>query len=223
MTSRLTRPRLVIWGAGAQAMVVADIVRLCANYELVGFIDDMNPERKGATFLNAPILGGREQLEVLNREGVDFLIFGFGNNVARLRLAEIVKSKGYRLATAIHPRAVVASDAVVGAGSIIKPGAVIDPDVKIGENVLIGSCVSLGHSCVLGDGVRINAGACVPGNVVIGEATMIGVGASLRDRIRIGKNVLIGVGAAVVGDIPDGVVAFGVPARVVREISPQDY
>jgi sugar O-acyltransferase (sialic acid O-acetyltransferase NeuD family) len=204
-------------------MVVADIVRSCGDYDLAGFIDDVNPNRKGTTFLKAPILGGREQLDVLNREGVDFLIFGFGNNVARLRLAAIVKERGYRLATAIHPRAVIASDVVVGAGSIIKAGAVIDPDVKIGENVLIGSCVSLGHSCVVGDGVRINAGASVPGGVEIGEATMIGAGASLRDHIKVGRNTLIGVGAAVVGNIPDGVVAFGVPAKVVRETRPQDY
>jgi UDP-N-acetylbacillosamine N-acetyltransferase len=218
-----TQPKLIIWGASAHAIVVADIVRLRGEYELVGFLDDQNPDRKGAPFLQSTILGGREQLDVLRRDGVDFLIFGFGNSAARLKLAEIAKSMGYQLATAIHPRAIIASDVVVGAGSVIKAGAAIDPTVRIGANVLIGSCVCVGHGSVLEDGVRINPGASIPGNVAIGQASMIGAGATLKDRIRIGKHSLIGAGAVVVDDIPDGVVAFGVPAKVIRGIRPEDY
>jgi PglD N-terminal domain len=41
------RPKIVIWGAGGHALVVADIIRLRDDYELVGFLDDVNPERAG--------------------------------------------------------------------------------------------------------------------------------------------------------------------------------
>jgi acetyltransferase-like isoleucine patch superfamily enzyme len=75
---------------------------------------------------------------------------------------------------------------------------------------------------VLEDGVRINPGANVSGNVKIGRATVIGTGAVIKDRIQIGANALIGAGATVVRDIPDNVVAFGNPARVMRMITPDD-
>jgi maltose O-acetyltransferase len=50
----------------------------------------------------------------------------------------------------------------------------------------------------------------VGGNVVINPG------------VKIGSNVVIGSGSVVVKDIPDGVIAAGNPARVIREITPQD-
>jgi len=217
------KPKLAIWGASGQAIVVADIVRICGEHELVGFIDDVNPERTGNAFYHSRILGGREQLEKLHQQDVHFLILGFGNNVARLELAALIRSKEYQLATALHPQAVIAADVAIGAGSVIKAGVVIDPDVTIGENVIIGSCATLAHGCVVGDGVRISGGANISGYVTIGKACIIGPGAIIRNRVHIGEHTLIGTGATVVKDIPPGVVAYGVPARPIRKIKPDDY
>ncbi|WP_304412082.1 acetyltransferase [Synechococcus sp. CB0205] len=46
------------------------------------------------------------------------------------------------------------------------------------------------------------------------ERSWIGIGASVIQQIRIGADVIVGAGAAVVSDLPDGVTAVGVPARV---------
>jgi UDP-N-acetylbacillosamine N-acetyltransferase len=216
-------PKIVVWGAGGQAMVVADIIRLRGDYELVGFLDDVNPERAGSSFCDAPILGGREQLDTLFAQGVRFTILAFGNSLARLALAELVRGKGYELATAVHPRATIATATRIGAGSVIKPGAVIDPGVTIGENGYIGAGACVGHGSAVADAVRISAGVNLSGNVTVGRATMIGAGTAVKHRIRIGANVLIGAGSSVVRDIPDGVVAYGTPARVRRAITPDDY
>jgi acetyltransferase-like isoleucine patch superfamily enzyme len=81
----------------------------------------------------------------------------------------------------------------------------------------------MGHESVLEDGARLNPGANVSGKVTVGRTTVIGTGAVIKDRIHVGANTLIGAGAAVVRDIPDGVVAFGNPARVARNITPEDY
>lgn len=215
-------PKLVIWGTGGHAMVVADIIRLRGEYELVGFIDDTTAARVDTLLYGVPVLGGREQLDGLLDQGVGSIVMGFGNTAARLALTVLVRSKGFSLSTAIHPRAVVGSDVSVGAGSVIKAGSVIDPDVTIGENVIVGACVAVGHGSVLEDGVRLSAGASLPGNVTVGRCTMIGAGASLRDRLRVGAHSIIGAGAVVVHDIPEGVVAYGNPARVVRRVAPED-
>jgi UDP-N-acetylbacillosamine N-acetyltransferase len=216
------KKKLVIWGASDQAMVTIDIIRLRDDYEVVGFLDDVNPARKETEFCQVPILGGREQLDSLQQKGVHSLILAFGNSEARLRVAELVRAKGYQLATAIHPQAVIAAGVPIGSGTLIKAGAVIDPGARIGENVFIGSCVAVGHHCVLEDGARISGGCAIAGYVTIGRATMLGPGTSVRDRLHIGHHSLIGVGSVVVTDIPDGVVAYGVPARVMRKITSDD-
>ena len=215
--------KLVIWGASGQARVVADIVRLRAEYEIVGFLDDVNPGRAGTLFCDAPILGGREQLEVLRDRGVDACILGFGNSDIRLKLAALVRSKGYELPTACHPQAIIAAGVPIGDGTVIRAGAVVDPGVVVGANAIVGPCACVGHDSQLSDGVRLSVGSIVAGKVSIGRASMLGAGAAVRDRIRIGEHVLVGTGAAVVRDIPDGVVAYGNPARVIRKITPADY
>jgi acetyltransferase-like isoleucine patch superfamily enzyme len=54
------------------------------------------------------------------------------------------------------------------------------------------------------------------GAVDIGAGCDIGIGAILLPGARIGEGAQIGAGAVVAGDIPAGVVAAGVPAKVMR-------
>ena len=213
--------KLVIWGAGAHARVVADIVRLGGAYELVGFLDDVNPERHGTAIGDLPILGGREALASLHADGVEHLVLGFGDGRARLRLAPLVREHGFQLATLIHPRAIVGAGVPIGAGTVIKGGAVIDVDVRIGANVIV-SAAWIAHGSVLEDGVLISVGVALAGRTCVGKGSRIGAGATLRDGVRVGAGCLIGAGAVVLHDIPDGMVAYGVPARPVRSVRPSD-
>lgn len=214
------KEKLVIWGTSGHASVVADIIRLQGDYEIVGFIDDVNPERAGSKFGGADVLGGQEKLEHLRREGIGHLIFGFGNCEARLKLAELARERGFRLATAVHPSAVVAADAVIGTGTVVAAGAVINPGAAIGENVIINTCASVDHDSRVEDGAHICPGVRLAGNVVVGRAAWVGIGATVADRTRIGSEAIIGAGAVVVEDIPNGVVARGLPARVIRKAGP---
>jgi sugar O-acyltransferase (sialic acid O-acetyltransferase NeuD family) len=211
--------KLVIWGASGHALVVADIVRLQGNYELVGFLDDIGPERRGTEFNGLPIFGGSEQLGELKKKGITHLIMGFGNCAARLNTSALVREKGFLVATAVHPKAIVAGDVTVSPGTVIAAGAIISAGAKIGENVIINTGATVDHECDVGDGAHLCPGTHLGGNVTIGRAAWIGIGAIVSDHLRIGANTIIGAGAVVVRDIPDNVVAYGVPARVVRTIN----
>lgn len=46
---------------------------------------------------------------------------------------------------------------------------------------------------------------------------MIGGGAIIMPGVTIGNNVVIGAGSIVTKDIPDNVIAYGNPCRVVKE------
>ena len=59
-------------------------------------------------------------------------------------------------------------------------------------------------------------------DIYIGENAWIGAGAVILPGVRIGKDAVIGAGSVVNRDIPDGVVAVGVPCRVLRPVSQHD-
>jgi UDP-N-acetylbacillosamine N-acetyltransferase len=208
---------LVIWGASGHARVVADAVRLLGIYSIVGFIDDVNPERKGTSFCGARVLGGQEELRSLRDSGVRHVLLGFGDCQARLRRSELIREMGFQMPTIIHPRTVVARDVEIGDGTVVMAGAVINACARVGDNAIINTLASVDHDCVIGDGVHIGPGAHLGGGASVGRASWIGIGAILKDRVRIGDSVIIGAGAVVLKDIPDGVTAFGVPARVITQ------
>ena len=214
--------KLVIWGASGHASVVADIVRLQGEYELVGFLDDITPERRGTEFNGLQVLGGSEQLDELKNKGVTHLIMGFGNCAARLINSAVGREKGFLLATAVHPKAVVASNVQVSPGTVIAAGAIVNPGAKIGENVIINTGASVDHDCFIDDGAHLSPGTHLGGSVTIGRSTWLGIGAIVTDHLRIGANSIIGAGSVVVNDIPENVVAYGVPAKVVRRIKVND-
>ncbi len=97
---------------------------------------------------------------------------------------------------------------VIGARSNIQDLSVLHSDpgtpLTIGEGVTVGHKVTL-HGCAIG------------GN------SLIGIGAIILNRARIGANSLVGAGALVTEGkaFPDGVLIMGTPARVVRDLTPE--
>ena len=96
----------------------------------------------------------------------------------------------------------------VGAGTNIQDNAVLHSDVF---PTTLGECVTVGH------------GAIVHG-CTVGDNTTVGMGAILLDGARIGRDCVIGAGALVTGgtEIPDGTLALGSPARVVRALTKEE-
>lgn len=111
--------------------------------------------------------------------------------------------------------------------------------VSIGANSHIQSrcqLTSIVAPITIGDGVQIAPYCCVysydhtfapgapilaqplksKGGVVIDDGAWLGVGVIVVDGVRIGKGAVIGAGSVVMHSVPDGAIAMGVPARVVR-------
>jgi UDP-N-acetylbacillosamine N-acetyltransferase len=212
------RKQLIIWGSGGHALVVADVVRLTQEYDIVGIIDDLSTDRHGTTVAGAVVLGGREQLESLKRGGVTHVIVAVGDCTARVRLGEFALERGFDLGTAIHPRAIVASDAVIGAGTVVAAGAIVNPGVTIGRSCIINVGASVDHECRIGDGAHIGPGVYLGGQTTVGQRTWLGIGATVIDRIQIGEGSIVGAGSVIIRDIPNGVVVYGSPGRVARKV-----
>jgi UDP-N-acetylbacillosamine N-acetyltransferase len=211
--------KLVIWGAGGHALMIAQLISMIGDYELVGFIDDVNVKRKGRLLNCVPILGGKEQIDEIYAMGVQYLIIGFGDCAARLRIAEEVQNRGFLLAKAIHPKAIISTNVEIGAGTVVMGGAAISYGAILGRNVIINTCANIGHESIVEDGVHVCSGVNLAGATNIKRGAWVGIGSTVIEKITIGAGSFIGAGSVVVKDIPDGVMAYGVPCRVVRKIN----
>jgi UDP-N-acetylbacillosamine N-acetyltransferase len=218
MTTDTAKRKLVIWGATGPALIVADIIRLCGEFEIAGYLDNLAPQRKNTEFGGAKVLGGDEELDNLLAAGVGCMILAFQNNQVRLRLGAMVRERGFRLVSVIHPSASVASDVVIGAGTVVRAQSAIGPETRIGENCIIGYGAMISHSCVIEDGVHISSGVNLAGGTKVGRASWIGIGATVIDPVQVGRHAMVGAGAVVTRNIPDRVVAYGVPAKIVRRL-----
>jgi len=106
-------------------------------------------------------------------------------------------------------------------GIAISPGTEIGPGLYIGHcgMVRIHEAVKAGKNLNIGPGVLIGMrGGGSPGTPVIGDDVFIGVGAKILGKITVGNNVRIGANSVVVGNVPDNVTVFGVPAKVVGPV-----
>lgn len=96
----------------------------------------------------------------------------------------------------------------IGAGSNIQDASVLHADhgmpLVVGERVTVGHQVML-HGCTIGD------------------ESLIGIGAVILNGAKIGRNCLVGAGALVTEgkEFPDGSMILGSPAKVVRQLSPE--
>ncbi|MGC3986071.1 MAG: gamma carbonic anhydrase family protein [Pseudorhodoferax sp.] len=113
--------------------------------------------------------------------------------------------------SSVWPGVVIRGDSgpiSVGEGSNIQDNSVLHADegvpLTIGRHVTVGHQVML-HGCTVGD------------------ESLIGIGAIVLNNARIGRNCLVGAGALVTEgkQFPDGSMIVGSPARVVRQLTPE--
>jgi sugar O-acyltransferase (sialic acid O-acetyltransferase NeuD family) len=117
----------------------------------------------------------------------------------------------------IHPSSVISKQNEMGTGVFIGPGTIIAPYVTLDNLVTINRGVTVGHHTNIGKFVVLNPGCNIGGASIIGDYTTIGMGANIINGSRVGKNTVIGAGSLVIKSIPDNVVAYGVPARIIKE------
>jgi len=94
--------------------------------------------------------------------------------------------------------------------------------VTIGDNVLIApNCVitTAGHPL---DREQRAAGLEIARPITIGDDVWIGANVTVLPGVTIGSGAVVGAGSVVNRDIPAGVVAAGVPCRVIRKITEAD-
>lgn len=206
--------KVIIYGAGGHAKVIADIFRL-KGIEVMGFIDD-NPANHDKQVAGIPVLGSESYLDTAQQLGIRNIIVGIGNNKVRCEIANRLKNRGFTLVNAIHPKTVISKSVKMGTGIVIVGGAIINAEAVIGDNVIINSSATIDHECIIFDGAQVSPGVNIAGNTTIGERSYVGIGSSIIEGISVGSDTIIGAGAVVTRDIPSNCTAVGVPAKPIK-------
>lgn len=118
------------------------------------------------------------------------------------------------------------------------------PQLVIGDNVGIGwmTTIAVGSRIELGDNVRIAGRAVLlgypghpldaaaraaglpdtdnqVGEIILEPDVWLGTGVTVNSGVRIGQGSVVAAGSVVTRDIPPGVLAGGVPAKVIRPLA----
>ncbi|MCR4346780.1 MAG: acetyltransferase [Sulfuricaulis sp.] len=222
--TNLFKKRIVIWGASGHAKVLHEFLGKL-GYEIIAAFD--NDTNAVSPIPNVPLYHGTDGFQRWKQQQsrpdkVRCLVaIGGWHGYTRLEIQRYLQSQGLIPAIAAHPASYVADTATCGPGSQILAGSVIGVDVQMGDACIVNTSASVDHECRLGDGVHLAPGATIAGCVHIGNFSFIGAGTVVLPRVRIGNHCIIGAGSTVTRDIPDGVVAYGNPAKVVRVNSEQ--
>ena len=118
-----------------------------------------------------------------------------------------------RSSCAPHPRRLL----TIGSRTAINFGTLVDAS----ERIAIGDHVSIGPHCVIADSEMGTAGEGVrsPSSpIVIGDGVWLASRVTVLPGTEIGAGAVITAGSIVEGRIPSGVVAGGIPARVLRRL-----
>ncbi|HFU3843582.1 acetyltransferase [Streptococcus iners] len=199
--------KLAIIGASGHGKVVADIAEKNGYKEIV-FLDDFAT----GECAGYPIVGTSQNIEELS----DFeFIIAIGNN--KIRTSKQCLLPQDRIATLIHPSAVISRRVVVNAGTVIMAGVVINSDVTIGRGAIINTASSVDHDCIIGDFVHLSPGCHIAGNVKIGHNTWLGVGTTVINNINIENSVTIGAGSTVIKNLVSNKTYIGIPAKELRK------
>jgi len=127
----------------------------------------------------------------------------------------------------VHPLAVVTGNVIIGKDVYIAPGAALRGDwgqivIKDGCNVQENCVIHMfpGVTVTLQENAHIGHGAIIHG-ATVGKNVLVGMNAVVMDNVIIGDNCIIGALCFIPADmvIPEGKVAVGNPAKIVKDIS----
>ena len=213
----------MIIGAGGHARSVASVASAIKGMRIAALVDlygATEPTRFGY-----PLLPGIDALPSSSptQPPIGYIV-ALGDNAQRQRMTEhLIQTRPQLvLTTLVHPGAVVGDHVTIGAGSVVMPGAVIGAGATIGRGCVLNTQSSIDHDGVMGDWASLAPGVVTGGHVTIGNGAFIGLGSKVLHNIAIGQSTVVGAGALVTRNLPDLVVAFGAPCRVVRPRKAED-
>lgn len=207
---------LYIIGARGFGREVYNLFLLCKDslkdVECIGFLDD----NKAAldNYQNyPPIISSVENY--IPQEN-DVFICALGDVKYKKIYAEIIRSKGGKFLTLIHPEVEIGANTIIGTGCIIRTPCSISCDITIGDFVTIMGYSVLGHDCKVNDWSHLGAYSFLGGYSDLDESVTLHPGTRILPHKKVGTNAIVGAGSIVLRNVKPNTTVFGVPAKKIE-------
>lgn len=174
----------------------------------------------------------RANVDPSTRSGMRFWLWVLGKAAfaPQVHAVLLYRLSAWMYLTPLRPLSfLVRSMAMVWAGADIHPAASFGPGFVLvhSQGVCIGSGVRAGRNCRLHQGVTLGEPGIGPrgntdGYPIIGANVVLGAHAVVLGSIRIGDGAVVGANSVVTKDVPANMAVAGSPARVLRELAPDD-
>ena len=203
---------IVIVGAGRQGRVIFDVFDKDEAGSLVaGYLDDTKPV--GELIRGFPVLNGfaaiHDRTFVLDHAW----IVAIGDNLIRRDLYRVLAEAGATIVNAVDPTAQISRAATLGRGIYIGPLTSVGPGTAISDWATIEGHGRIGADVRIGEAAFFGPGVIATGGASIGACSFLGAGTIIANNVRVGADCVVGANSAVVRDLPDGISAYGSPAR----------
>jgi acetyltransferase-like isoleucine patch superfamily enzyme len=131
----------------------------------------------------------------------------------------------------VRERCEIGDDVVIGRGSLVENDSSVGARTKIQamvyvtayatleEDVFLAPCVQTSNDNFMGRTERRHELRRGP---TIRRGARVGVGAVLCPAVEVGEEAFVGAGTVVVKDVPPRVVVVGNPARMLRDVPPEE-
>jgi sugar O-acyltransferase (sialic acid O-acetyltransferase NeuD family) len=208
---------IVLIGGGNQVQYSIDIIEKQNIYNIIGIID--SKQEIGSTIYKHKIIGRQESLlELIEKYNIKGGLITIGDNYSRYCVHNIIEriKPDFEFINAIHPSVVIGNNVTLGTGILAMAGCIFNPGAYIGNFTFFATGAHVEHDCYISDYSSISAGSLTGGHVKLGRFSALTLGVTAVDRIEIGENTVVGAGSVVLKSLPDNVLAYGNPAKVIR-------
>ena len=201
--------KAIIFGANAQAEVVAYLLDVDSEYEVQAFCISA-AYREGDSFYDKPLVDFETIENVYPPSEYEMYVsLSYADqNKVRERFYHEAKEKGYTLLTYISSRTTNYAKSI-GDNCFIFEDNTIQPFVEIGNNVILWSGNHIGHHSIVEDNCFISSHVVISGLCRIGANSFLGVNSTLRDGMTLGKYNTLGAGCLMVKNTEDDKIFIG--------------